>query len=428
MREFLGGLVRNGRHRDTAATEQIYFIWSYSIIGFVAFLIFGLQYLIAGDRPIVGYLELLFSLGFVANAFVLSRTGNIDIAKITMLIITFTFLMVMLVSGGIAGTGLLWFYVFPVVAFFLTNSKEGTVWMALLFAFTVTLWWLPNSLVSLPYDDIVIRQALVCLLVVTLGVFFYQLNRDKASRREQAVDRSKSEFLTLTSHQLRTPISAIGWFGEMLLTGDAGKLNKEQREHIQHIYESNQRLASIVDAMLTVSGLELKQLEVRPEAIDLPELSRTILAEQVGRQPEKDLHITEAYGELPKLRLDRRLTKIILHNVFSNAVKYTPKGGSISIAIDRSSDKLHANSKGSVIITVTDTGYGISQSQQKSVFSKLFRAENIKVKDTDGTGLGLYIVKEVLDSVGGRIWFVSIEGKGSTFYVQLPIEGMKQKK
>jgi signal transduction histidine kinase len=407
--------------------ERAFFILSYSVIGCVAFTVFGLQYILTDDRTIIGYLELLFALGFAANALAVLYTRRLELAKIIMLVITFTFLMLMLLSGGIGGTGVFWFFAFPIVAFFLTNARQGTIWVALLFLFTVVLWVLPDSTVAIPYNDLELRQLLVCLLVVTLGVFFYQLNRDKDEQREKRVDRAKSEFLTLASHQLRTPISAIGWLGEILLSGDAGKLNAEQREHVQHIYDSNQRLASIVDAMLTVSGIEQRQLEIRPEPTQLVELSRKLLAEQLALYPQKKLQVTEAYAEkLPKLRLDARLTKIILQNVFSNAVKYTPKGGSIAVTVQRSDERLRAGSKGSVLIAVADTGYGIAEDQQRSVFSKLFRAENIKAKDTDGTGLGLYIVKEVLEASGGKIWFESVEGSGSTFYILLPLEGMKQ--
>ena len=426
MRRLFSGLLGNTQDQDTALVEQTYFIGIYSFIGFIAFFAFGLQYILNNDMPEVGYLELFFSLCFAINAIAVTRTKRIGLAKTAMLIITFIFLMVMLTSGGIEFTGLLWFFVFPIIAFFLTNAKDGALWMLLLFAFTIALWQLPDSVLSLPYTDIVMRQMLVCLFVVTLGVFFYQVNRDRAFRRERATERAKSEFLTLASHQLRTPISAIGWLGEILLSDDAGRLTTEQRDHIKHIYDSNQRLASIVDAMLIVSGLEVGQLEVRREVVDLPDVAHKALTDQIDLHPGKELHITEKYDDkLAKLRLDLRLTKIILQNVFSNAVKYTPKGGSIVVAIARSGERLHSKSKGSVLITVTDTGYGIAEGDQKAVFSKMFRAENIKSKDTDGTGLGLFIVKEVLQEVGGKIWFTSTEGKGSTFSILLPLEGMK---
>jgi signal transduction histidine kinase len=139
------------------------------------------------------------------------------------------------------------------------------------------------------------------------------------------------------------------------------------------------------------------------------------------------LHITETYYPgLPLLQLDRRMTKTILRNLISNAIKYTPSRGSVAIHLKKSSTKLTPSSRGSLMIEISDTGYGIPRGQQKKIFSKLFRASNIKIKDTDGTGLGLYIVQLILERVGGRIRVTSEENKGSTFTVLLPLEGMRR--
>jgi signal transduction histidine kinase len=429
MHKLLGGLRQAQNNRDTVRTEQIYFICTYSFIGCLAFALFGLQYLAKDEKPLVGYLELIFALGFLVSGLLVAYTRHIALAKAVMLLVTSSFLMVMLVSGGIQGTGLFWFFVFPVLAFFFTNAKRGLVLALLSVIATSVVWALPDSMVDLPHSDIAIRQLLIVYIVVTVGVFLYQLYRDRTERREKAIDLAKSEFLTLASHQLRTPISAIGWLSELLLSGDMGKLNHEQKEHVEHIYASNQRLASIVDAMLIVSGLELKKLDMRIELVDLVAVSRKQLADQVSLHSDKMLQVSEKYpDQLPKLRLDPRLIKIILQNIFSNALKYTPKNGEVEVSIMQTDQQINPKSKGSILISVRDTGYGISADQQAAVFSKLFRAENIKRHDTDGTGLGLYIVKEVLDEVGGNIWFESEEGKGSTFYVMLPLEGMKRKK
>lgn len=424
--------LQHALHSRDAATEQAYFIGTYSIIGAVAFVLFGMQHILVNSSSAVGYLELLFGGGFALNAAALAFGAyrhRLYIAKNILIFLIFVFLLVMLISGGISGTGIFWFFTFPVVAFFFTNAKRGALWVAALFSAASLLWWLPDSVVFLPYADVTLRQLFASLFVVTLGIFFYQVTRDRTQRHELNVEYAKSEFLTLASHQLRTPISAIGWFGEMLLAGDTGKLTKEQHEHVQQIYDSNQRLASIVDAMLIVSGLELGQLEVRPEPVKLPQLSSKLLAEQIRKYPEKQLHPIEDYADhLSDIRVDPRLTKIIFQNIFSNAIKYTPKDGKITVTITKSAEKIQPKSAGSVLVMVSDTGYGIAEGQQQQVFSKMFRAENIRAKDTDGTGLGLFIVKRILDEVGGRIWFTSKEGEGSTFFVLLPQEGMRQRR
>lgn len=425
MRGLLSGKGHAIGNRN-AVGEQQTFIGIYSFVGCITFVVFGLQYLAHNDRPIVGYLELAFAVGFGAAALLSGTRRRIEVAKAMMLVITFAFLMLMLTSGGTANTGLFWFFVFPVVSFFLTDARMGVIWNVLLIGVTAVIWQLPDFLISLPFSDVEIRQLLVAYTIVTLGVYFYQLDRDKQEEYEAEIDRAKSEFLTLASHQLRTPISAIGWLSEILQSGDAGKLNVEQKDHVEKIYASNQRLAAIVDSMLIVSGLELKQLEVRNEPVDLVALCKRMLADQTTHYADKQLQIREKYPKtLRMVHLDPSLMRIILQNVFSNACKYTPARGTVSVTIEKSDEILHSTSKGSVLITIEDSGYGITTEQQQHVFSKLFRAENIKARDTDGTGLGLYIVKEVLDAVGGRIWFTSQEGVGSIFYILLPLEGMQ---
>lgn len=242
----------------------------------------------------------------------------------------------------------------------------------------------------------------------------------------QTVESAKTEFLTLASHQLRTPVSAIKWYSELLLAGDAGPLDNQQREYIQQIYGSTARLNSIIDAMLLTANLDLGHLTVRPEPTDLALLCKVVLIDMLHIQSSpKKLDIQEDYHpNLPKIALDPQLTKTILRTVVGNAIKYTPAGGKIRISIQPDPQKLSTSSQGSLRIQVSDTGYGIPEGQQKDIFVKLFRAANIKEKDTDGTGLGLYVTKALLQQVGGRISFSSKENEGSTFMILLPVEGM----
>jgi len=244
---------------------------------------------------------------------------------------------------------------------------------------------------------------------------------------EYQLDKAKSEFVTLASHQLRTPISSISWLAEMLLAGDAGPLSKEQRTYIEQLYASNQRSIDMVDAMLMVSSLDLGPITVRPEPIKLAALIKMLVVWQQQRfTGEKTLHIHESYApDVPELSVDPDLMRNILGSLLNNAFKYTPDGGEVSVSIELSPVKLSPKSRGSVVITIKDTGYGIPTLEQDKLFAKLFRSSNIKKKDTDGTGLGLFIVKKILEQVGGTIQFQSTENKGSTFSVLLPLEGMR---
>lgn len=243
---------------------------------------------------------------------------------------------------------------------------------------------------------------------------------------ELALDRAKSEFVALASHQLRTPISAIRWFTEMLLNEDTGPITEAQKEQLTQIDQSNQRMATLVDGLLNVSRVEMKNFSIKPELTDLATLSSAILMEERKKwQQEKPLTFAENYDEnLPKLAVDPDIMKIIFQNLFSNAIKYTAENGKITIEI---SQEASDNKDTGIILKVIDTGYGIPEQQKEKIFTKLFRADNAKEKDTDGTGLGLYIVQSLVDEVGGKIWFTSKENEGTTFFVSLPKEGMKQK-
>jgi PAS domain S-box-containing protein len=256
--------------------------------------------------------------------------------------------------------------------------------------------------------------------------------------KEREVDRAKTEFVSLASHQLRTPLTAIGWYTEMLLDGDAGKITTAQKKYLKEIADGNARMVELVNALLNVSRIELGTFAVDPEAIDLKELAASVLAElKPVIKTRKQTFTVTTDKALPPLQADPKLTRMILQNLLSNAGKYTPEGGEIHLLIEPGfKAKAYAKRKlqqDSIVISVTDNGYGIPKDQQPKIFEKLFRADNVKEKDTDGTGLGLYIIKSIVDQVGGEIWFTSPvnakskENPGTTFYVALPLSGMQKK-
>ncbi len=240
--------------------------------------------------------------------------------------------------------------------------------------------------------------------------------------KEKAVDKAKTEFVSLASHQLRTPLSAVNWYTEMLLAGDAGKLNEKQKEYLDEVHIGSQRMAAIVNALLDVSRLELGIFMVEPESTDIVVLAKSAIDEQKNQIDEKKLKLLPHFAtDIPKINADPKLLHMVFQNLLSNAVKYTPEGGSIefSISLDKENGQVH--------IQVADTGYGIPKNQQDKIFTKLFRADNVRKIDTEGTGLGLYIVKSIIEHTEGTIRFESEENKGTTFYLTLPIEGMKKK-
>lgn len=249
--------------------------------------------------------------------------------------------------------------------------------------------------------------------------------------KEYELDKAKTEFVSLASHQLRTPLSAINWYGEMLLNGDAGKLSKDQKEYVQEIYEGNQRMVELVNSLLDVSRLELGRLTNKPQPTNINDVITSIQKELAVIVANRGLHVSrELDTKLPLVNADPKLLRMIVQNLLSNAAKYTSEKGDISVTLRRAT--AHDVQKANVrtgrdywYFSVKDTGYGIPKNQQDKIFSKLFRADNVRALDVEGTGLGLYIVKEVVEKLGGRVWFDSVESVGGTFYVVLPFSSNK---
>ncbi len=235
------------------------------------------------------------------------------------------------------------------------------------------------------------------------------------------IDRAKTEFVSLASHQLRTPLSAMKWYTEMLVDGDAGKLTHKQHDFVNEILKSSNRMVDLVSTLLNVSRIELGTFAIDPKPTDLLEVIKFEAKQLLRIIDLKKLKYSFDHPTDAVIALDKQLISIIVQNLLSNAVRYTPEGGEIKVKLEQNKTTKEW------LISVTDTGYGIPKKEQTKIFSKLYRAENVKIRDTNGTGLGLYIVKSILDEAGCKIWFDSVENKGSTFNISIPATGMKRK-
>lgn len=233
--------------------------------------------------------------------------------------------------------------------------------------------------------------------------------------RERAIAKVKSEFISVTAHQLRTPLSAIKWILKMVMDGDTGPVNEKQAEYLGKGYESNERLIRLVNDLLNVARIEEGRFGYRFEMGDLVDLiKRTVMEFQPQAQAKGiKLLFEESKEFVPHILMDAQRIMLLVQNLIGNSMNYT-KQGSIKITISLKD--------GYIQCAVRDTGLGIPEAQKTRIFSKFFRADNAIHQQTEGTGLGLFIARNIVVRHGGSIWFESEEGKGTTFYFTLPVE------
>lgn len=238
--------------------------------------------------------------------------------------------------------------------------------------------------------------------------------------KEKEVDKMKTEFISLASHQLRTPLSAMSWFSEMLLNGDAGPLKSEQKGLVQNIHQSNQRMIDLVNSLLNISRIEAGRIIINPIPTNIQNLISDSIVEFEPVVQEKEITIKTEFRSVSRpIKVDPKLLREIYKNLISNALKYTPKKGKVKISIYKKADML--------VSEISDTGMGIPKSSQPNIFGKFFRAPNVLKSQTEGTGLGLYLVKQIVNAIGGEISFVSIENKGTTFKFTIPAKNAVKK-
>ena len=238
--------------------------------------------------------------------------------------------------------------------------------------------------------------------------------------REREVDKAKSEFVSLASHQLRTPLTSIKWNAEMLKDQEIGELSQDQQSVVADIVNGNQRMIDLVNALLNVSRLDLGTFAIEPEPISYAEIAESVIKEHQPQLTAKKIEVAKQLADnMPKINADKNLIRIIFQNLISNAIKYSPEGSAITVKVTFDDKNAY--------ISVADNGFGIPKAQQNRIFSKLFRADNVLKKDVDGTGLGLYLIKSILNTVGGTINFQSEENVGTTFNISMPLTGMQKK-
>ncbi|NCN58502.1 hypothetical protein GW940_01125 [Candidatus Microgenomates bacterium] len=236
-----------------------------------------------------------------------------------------------------------------------------------------------------------------------------------ANKRLRDLDKIKDEFISITSHELRTPMTAVKSYLWMVLNKSGKNLGKKGTDHLNRAYVSTQRTINLVNDMLDVSRIEGNRFEINKEKIDIVELANESMHELIGRAHERKVRLTVQKKKMPFVFVDHDKIYQVMDNLISNALKFTPKGGSITVGFIKRGKF--------IVVDVRDTGTGISKSDQKRLFKKFGRVESsyTAMAEVGGTGLGLYVSKQIIEMHGGKIWIESEAGKGSTFLFTVPV-------
>lgn len=259
---------------------------------------------------------------------------------------------------------------------------------------------------------------------VQLSLFFYKTDRREERsmmtlidiEKQKQVDTAKSEFVSLASHQLRTPIAGMRWSAELLELDHPDRLTDNQRRYVARLLKSIDQMELLVNDFLNISQLELGTLDPELELHDLQQLCDDAFSEFTPQIVAKNITIVRDYDAMVKsFKTDQSLLRNVLMNLISNGIKYGKQNGRLTITYRYTNEH-------KLVIVVADTGVGIPPEELDMVFEKIYRATNVR-QSSLGTGLGLYIVKKSIEVLNGSIHVDSVVGVGTTFTITLPFEG-----
>ncbi|MDQ3093686.1 MAG: ATP-binding protein [bacterium] len=228
-------------------------------------------------------------------------------------------------------------------------------------------------------------------------------------------EKLKSDFISIASHQLRTPLSAINMYTRMLQEGMAGELTANQEVFTKIVLTSVERMNELIDTLLNITRIEAGSIVLKERALSFDNVLKEIVTEFKASAEAKSIVLkVDIEKNIPELVSDSLLLKEVCSNLISNALKYTPEGGDVNVRLGKG--------RNTVKLSVKDSGYGIPDTDKERIFTKFFRASNISNRDVSGTGLGLYLTKIIAEKLGGELSFKSRENIGTTFEFCLPIK------
>lgn len=536
-------------HFETESERTKYALINlFSLVGIVSLLSFGSLYL-KNDSVLQGTVEISLGLCGIINLIYLNIKKKIELPATVTLLIMYVTLMFLITNGGIGGSGILWFYTFPPLTFFLVGRRYGALWIIFTLLSISFLLLLQLEYPNIIYYDITfIRQFIFTFLILSLFIFIFQyivedvhsnlaVEKDKLDSilrsiddavfavdqdmkiimfnfecekltryqfhevkgkpytrfikilfennrslntqfvkqsvkkglsfsmshscilidrygeeipityssaptnfgknnskgavvvirnitKERLIDKAKSEFVSLASHQLRTPLTSINWYTELLLSGEYGKLKSDQLNLLKELNASGKRMSQLVNDLLNVSRLEAGKLAIEPKPGSIYDALDSVINELEPIAQKRDVKIKLVDNHKSKkglqLKYDDQLLHQLIFNILSNAIKYSktvnPK---VEVTISESRDGF--------TISIADNGIGIPADNREHLFEKFYRAENATKVDGEGSGLGLYLAKMIADQSGCELRFESKVDVGTTFYIFIPASGMKEK-
>jgi len=298
--------------------------------------------------------------------------------------------------------------------------------------YNIGLWQCPNFLflamgfltvvamfgtyfASKSFDDetvTIVSVTIVAAIILTIGSLII-----RGVERIAEANVMKNEFISIVSHQLCGPLSAIKWNMEVLENdefSDHLKLTSKQEVFLKNIKDANDKMLKLVGQLLEVNRIDEGRAILKSENIDLGEIVDQTIAELNELILEKEIEVKRRIApDLPLVFADAAGMKTVIKSLVSNAVKYSRQKGKVEVDLKSTGRK--------IIFTVKDWGVGIPRYQHRKVFEKFFRSANEARYRTDGIGLGLYLARAIVENSGGKLWFVSEAGKGSTFFISLPV-------
>lgn len=295
-------------------------------------------------------------------------------------------------------------------------------------ALTVAILMLVSTFIIFPQDTLInmnlVAKTVIFLLVLSACALLVKKNHEEIERKEEAerVSKMKSEFISISSHQLRTPLGAIRGYSDMMLSGDYGRINKKMKDPLIYINDASIRMIKLINSLLDISRLEKGKLELKIcKGLSVNKIVEECIEDVKLLAKEKGIYIKyKSDKNLPLISGDEEKLKEAIHNIINNAILYTEKGG-IAINTERR--------KNGVVIQIKDTGIGMSKEDIDKIFKSFSRGLGASQLYTQGTGLGLFVAKNFIEMHNGKLKAISEgEGKGSLFCIRLPIKSNILKK